>query len=558
MSFICFDTEDNSRELMAAGKSGFDKEVTQIAAISRSRKKFYNTGDVDEFKAWLKKQPERLVYSLNIQYDLGNLFGDSLDELDQILVGGRVIKAKWEGTGITFLDVFNIWPMSVAKLGESFGLEKLEFDSHGKEYVFRDVEIIFKAMDYAWDFATEHDIVTMPTTLGGLCVKIWKFLGGVNCHDTNPLAKEAYFGGRVELFKHRNETEIVAYTDINSLYPAMMLKDFPAEVRVWTSDILPKFGVVKCRVKIPKCGVAVLPYRSEDGRILYPYGEFSGTWTVVEIQAAIARGATIDVEECFGTDDSFSPYKAFVLDGYAKRQNSKTESERLFHKLILNNLYGRLGTGGVVGRTVWQTYDNQDDGVCYGSKVLVKYQMPLSKETNWLHAAYVTAYGRLQLLEFIERIGVERMIYCDTDSTIFDCPDGLLPFKPSSDLGEMKIEQHCTSCGSFYINSRKAKCCVNPIPTDFWPGCETYAPKCYRVGKKFKAKGVPQRLAQQFLEHGRVDFDLPFKMREAIRFYDRNNARRLSVWRNVEKFKRSDYDKKKRAKNRYIPLQIFV
>ena len=42
MNFICFDTEDNSKELgeaIAAGKKGvsmFDKKVTQIAAMTDS------------------------------------------------------------------------------------------------------------------------------------------------------------------------------------------------------------------------------------------------------------------------------------------------------------------------------------------------------------------------------------------------------------------------------------------------------------------------------------------------------------------------------------------
>lgn len=559
MSFICFDTEDNSKELAAAIKRGdkvsmFDKQVTQIAAIAKSGKRFYWTHSGEDlttksakntkiekdgirsFLKWLTEQPERFVYALNTQYDLGNLFRNQLDDLDMTLVGGRLIKAVW-GTKI-FNDVFNLYQMSVANLGKSFGLEKLEFDATSKEYVFRDVEIIYRAVDFAWDFASDLGIATVPSTIGGLTIKVWKCLGGMNCHDTNPASKAAYYGGRVELFKHRNEGEHIAYTDVNSLYPSAMLGEFPTELKAWISDTLPAFGIVRAKVNVPKCKIAVLPYRARDGRILYPYGEFTGTWTIPEFKAALERGATAEVLECWGTNDGFRPYYTFVEHCWEKRFATKDKSENLFFKLLMNNLYGRLGTGGVIGRTVWQTFDNQDEGVVFGKKVLVNYQMPLSIETNWAHAAYVTAYGRLRLLHFIEAIGVDRMIYTDTDSTIFDCDARELseiPFKCSARLGDMKLE-------------------------GWGEACETYAPKMYRTtmaGKEdFKAKGVPKRLAQQFIETGRVDFDLPFKMREAIRFYDKGNSKALSVWRNVEKFRRGSYDKKERKGNRYLPCKV--
>jgi hypothetical protein len=537
--FICFDTEDDSKELLDAGKSGFDKQVTQIAAIAKSGQRFYSEGkDVKPFKKWLQQQPEKFIYALNIQYDLGNLFGDELDELDCTLVGGRLIKAVWGNKH--FVDVYNLYQMSVATLAKCFGMEKGKFDARDKEYVFQDVKIIFQAIDFAYDFAAEFGLTTIPSTIGGLCIKVWKNLGGMNCHDSNPLSREAYYGGRVELFKHRNETKAIAYTDVNSLYPSAMLNEFPTELREWKDlENLPKFGVIKATVKAAKRAIGVLPYRDKDGRILYPYGEFTGTWTINEFQAALARGYECKkIVECWGTNEGSKPYAAFVLTCYDKRLKSKNTAEKTFFKLLMNNLYGRLGTGGVIGRTVYQNADNCDDGICFGAKVLVNYTMPLSPETNWCHAAYVTAYGRLRLLEFMEKIGIERMIYCDTDSTIFDCDKATeknIPFKCSSELGEMKLE-------------------------GFGVACETYAPKMYMTeldGKKeWKAKGVPKTLAELFITTGRADFNLPFKIREAIRFYDKSNSKRLSVWRNVEKFKRSVYDKKKRTGNRYLPLRI--
>lgn len=530
MNFICFDTEDNSRELLQAGKSGFSKQVTQIAAIKANGKKFYCDGPKQkDFLNWLEAQPERFVYALNLQYDLGNLFSKNLDALDVTLVGGRLIKATW-GKKV-FVDVFNIWPMSVKKLGEAFNLEKLEFDATGKAYVFRDVEIILAAMKFAWKFCDGLGLDYCPPTLGGLCIKVWQNMGGVNCHDSTQLSRDAYYGGRVELFKRRNDSTRVAYTDINSLYPAMMQKEFPGPLEFWEKKELPKFGVAKVVIKMPKTEIGVLPFRAQDGRIFYGYGTITGAWTIAEINAATGRGGVVlDVLECYGTNESMKPYGVFVNEIYRRRLKATSACEKLFFKLLMNNLYGRLGTGGEIGRSVWQTEKNCLDGMPYGEKVLVNYSMPLADETNWSHAAYVTAYGRLCLLEHLEKIGAENLIYCDTDSTIFDCP-GEIPFAISDQLGAMKLESWETHV-------------------------ETYAPKMYKSGETYKAKGVPKHLAKQYIQTGRAEFDLPFKLRESIRFYDRTNKRELSVWRRVEKINRQSYDRKKFLKNRFYPCNL--
>lgn len=558
MNFVCADTEDDSVEAMKRG-NGFSKKVTQIAARSAEGESFYSPGDVAQFKRWFQQRKERFCYFHNLQYDLGNLFGNELDSLDVTLVGGRMIKAVW-GNKI-FVDSFNIWPMSAKKLGKAFGLKKLDTSSMAtdKEYVFRDVEIIRQAMLFAWQFCQSQGIENLPATLGGLCVKLWQQWGGENCHDSNEESRNALYGGRVELFKTVNESNLVAYTDINSLYPFVMQQKFPAELQEWQSG-LPDFGIATVTIKAPKTDIAVLPFRHDDGRILYPYGKFRGTWTVAELAEAEESGYKIEkIHSCFGTNEFVRPYGTFVNKLYRDRLASNSEAEKLFFKLLMNNLYGRLGTTGVIGRSVFQTEKNRFDGIPYGEKVMVNYSMPLSEETNWGHAAYVTAYGRLELLKYMRQIGSGNLIYTDTDSCIFDCQQRVLPFATGSALGEMKLEKMCLTCLSNYCKSEKNpedNCCSNPVPSDYWHDCATFAPKMYKTGSKYKAKGVPVKFAREYIERGKAEFDLPFKFREAIKFFDRGNKKKLSVWRRVEKFNRANYDRKKLVGGRYYPCKI--
>lgn len=562
MSFVCWDTEDNSKELAAAIKAGkkgvsmFDKKITQIAAITSEGEHWYSKGNVEAFIKWLSKRKEKHFYALNMQYDLGAMFANALDALDTTLVGSRMIRAKWGNKD--FLDVFNIWPMSVKKLGKAFGLEKLETESMStdKAYVFRDVEIIREAMLFAWNFCQPIGVDNLPPTLGGLCVKLWKAWGGENCHDSTELSRQALFGGRVELFKAHSDTDEVVWTDLNSLYPSVMLRKFPGPLEDCGTE-LKKWGVVDVTVKVKKSDLTVLPFRQDTGRILYPHGIIRGTWTVHELREAEKHGAQIQkVHQTYGTDEHQIPYGTFVNRLYQARLASNSEAEKLFFKLLMNNLYGRLGSSGKITRTVWQTEKNRYDGKPFGDKVLTEYQMPLTEETNWSHAAYVTAYGRLELLKYMRLVGTERLIYGDTDSVIFDGKK--LPFETGSKLGQMKVVECCSGCRSTWVNNGKDSCCDSPgrKPLAIWPNCYTYAPKMYQAGNVSKAKGVPARLAKDFIEKGHAEYDLPYKFREAVAFYDRGNTKKLAVWHSVQKFRRTGYDRKFLKDNRFLPCKV--
>ena len=528
MDFICFDTEDDSKELMEAGLSGFDKKVTQIAAIAGNGDDFYSAGDVNKFLTWLRKRPETRIYALNTQYDLGNLFGDTPDCLDVTMVGGRLIKAMWGQKA--FVDVFNLYQMSVKKLGEKFGLAKKDFDSKGREYVFRDVEIIHRAVSFAWEFCERVGIGACPSTIAGAAIRLWKFWGGVNIHDSGELSRCALYGGRVELFKPRNESRNVCYTDVNSLYPHVMRNEFPVIMEA-CSDI-PAFGVAEVTVKQKETDLTVLPFRTPEGEIVYPWGMMKGAWTAAELRKACELGCKIEkFHSASGSSEGHKPYEEFVTRIYRLRKESSVEAEKVFYKLLMNNLYGRLGIQGVISRSVCRNPETEKQGVAYGEKVLVDYQMPLPDETNWSHAAHVTSYGRLALLSYIEKIGASNMIYCDTDSSIFDCSVKQIPFSVGPELGQMKLEAWETLC-------------------------EAHAPKTYQFGDQYKAKGVPRRLAKDFIQQGRVEFALPFKLRESIRFFDEGNTKKLSVWRKIERIWQTRYKKKKLQNGRFFPSHV--
>ena len=587
--FIAFDTEDDSKRFSDADQDhpGWEKICTQIAAIDgRTGERFhmrprlktgkrrgrYQTGawDVDAFLSWLEERGAGVrCYAHNLAYDIGNIWRDRLDELDLTMVGNRLVRARWKN--IVLLDSSNMWPMPLAKVGKSVGLAKMDFAPDSEEYVFRDVEIVIKAMDLAEQIAADHGS-EMKSTLGSLAVSIWNgpVIQGANWQCAVPDIREAYYGGRVELFRPELRGDDLWYTDINSLYPSVMLNAFPDGADLWFGEADQKaaerlllsdadlWGVARVELEIPlNCMIAPLPVRRpKSGEVCFPVGSVSGWWTVHEIRRAIRMGARkLVFHEGFGSRTATLCYADFVRTFYRLRKEEldkpePDEGKTLFYKLLMNNLYGQLGMRGNVTRSLLLREDmvepDEDGnlilmrpGVPYGTKILTDVQMPLPDHVNYLHAAYVTSYARLRLMDFMEKVGDDNLVYCDTDSLFFRWPGKTPPFPLSTELGEMKLEDR----------PKVVQC---------------RSPKMYRLttGKgevKTKAKGVTKKMQDVFYDQGVASFWQPWRLKESITTFDRlededdEDVKGLGVWRRVTKRVVSAYDKKRLVRGKYAP-----
>ena len=163
------------------------------------------------------------------------------------------------------------------------------------------------------------------------------------------------------------------------------------------------------------------------------------------------------LHDCYGSRTGARYYAEFMKTFYQRRKAELDKGEEgdqgriLFYKLLMNNLYGQMGMRGTVSRTLRLTPDmialdeNGEEyltkpGIPFGGKLLADVEIPLPAHVNYLHAAYVTSYGRLKLMKYMESVGGKNLIYCDTDSIFFKWNKAKLPFPISTELGEMKIE----------------------------------------------------------------------------------------------------------------------
>lgn len=524
-----FDTEDDSEECLARDGHGFNKQITKIAAMTEDGDTFVNDGDVDQFCKWVGRIGEYNWYAFNQGYDLG-IFRHTLDDIDVTMVGGRIISSKVRG--IKLRDAANLWPsMTLKKVGKGFGIEKLERDVRSNEYVLTDVRITLKAACFVRDLMLDYGVECVPSTIGGCAAKIYSamFNKGVP-HVSDQFVKQAYYGGRVEIFT-RAYKGLSAWEDVNSQYPYCMLRPFPVECAP-QADIQCE-GVAKATVRVSKNSfICPLPVRTRFGAC-YPHGVFTGWWTTEELRQ---DGVQIEkLHECWGSTSTCDYYSDYIQEVYKLRcRNDKESAHGIFYKLLMNNLYGRLGMSGLVTMSAGITekdFDGVDyigDPRVYGNKQLVDRQCPLPELVNYLHAAIITGRGRAMIGNRLQEVG-DKAIYCDTDSC---CHYGESK-KDQEGLGQWKMAKRPTAI-------------------------TCYAPKMYETtenGKtSYRTKGTKH--AEEFICTGRAEDVRPYKFRESVALFEKKIPS-LGVWRKVVKENRSDYSRKKLlVGEKYFPKAV--
>jgi hypothetical protein len=255
----------------------------------------------------------------------------------------------------------------------------------------------------------------------------------------------------------------------------------------------------------------LLPWKDpESGKLLFPCGRFTGTWTYVELRKALSLGVHIEqTYNCVEYDAMPSPFVGYMSYLYNRRKEVKDSDELMSYtlKICMNSLFGKWGEEGEMQ-------------VISRGKRYTLCQVP--KHSNQIWSSYILAYGRLKLYGFMmEAIQKGTLCYVDTDSIFIRSREKPLP-DGDKELG---------------ILSKK--------------GCYKFAhfklPKLYRVDGKYKAKGVPKSrnkedpecLKREFFYDGIAEFLKPYRWIESKKLKEQAN-----VWHTVTKQLNASYDKR--------------
>lgn len=412
-----------------------------------------------------------------------------------------IIKVRSDtGREISFCESARLMPDSVANIGKTVDLEKLDVDRTKIEnltkeevetYCLRDCEIILKGLLYlkgvfegvGCDFA--YTLASISTRW----VRRSDVLDWIKFYENMPNGKmeysvdmlkaddfclPAYFGGRVEVFKTGLFNKKLYYYDITSSYPWSMTHELPTYFTGFYAppkDILSALshcGVSDATVYIPEgtFHIPVLPVRYK-GKLIFPEGHIcgfndngkpqSGRWTNLELLALWERGHKKGVKIKIHGQARFEKMaflKPFVDMFYGLRKQAKKEKDEFrsyAYKILLNSLYGKL-VENIERKSILHGTDLVNAAIDeYGKNAVVPTSTPGIYSLNtqnlgpFRHVAagsYVTSHSRLRLLEGMETCMKEggKIYYCDTDSIITDKEIQSFKEQDSSQLGTFKLE----------------------------------------------------------------------------------------------------------------------
>lgn len=405
-------------------------------------------------------------------------------------------------------DSTSVFATSIAKLGAMFGIGKvaIEMDSEDKprwlERCRVDVRILGTAMcEYmAWLESDDMGNWQLTGSSQSWAAFRHKFLTHkLTVHDDErALAAErrAMWTGRCEAYWHGElKSEQVYEFDFANSYPRIA-RDYTVPVKLlgpmprgydWRKVAGSKHSAMLCHVHV-KTSAPVVPTLN-DGRILWPVGEFDTTLWDVEILAAIKAGATITVQEgwIYRKAPALKAWAEWIL-AQLKRPDSDVPA---WQKSILKHwsraLIGRLA----MTYSQWEDYAQAPTNDVMRARM---YDSSTGKEceimqiggaifrdcgrAEWTHSmpmitGYVQAIARTQLWDILSMVPERTAIYADTDSIL------------CTETGLAAMEKAASEYTAADLRLKRV-----------WRGFAVYGPRQIVTGERVRVSGIPIRSVQ--------------------------------------------------------------
>ena len=523
---------------------------------------------VEEMKHWLdndKALRNCMFVATNLAFDfLGSFMDDhehyKLSERSGHLYSATFYQYKDRKKPLKFYDTINFHKASVETLGNLIGIPKMEHPSCFAKLPKNELEweeLFLYCMNDAKVSAEFFNKIIVPfidkfnsrlkCTIASESLEIFrrKYLKGIYrvCSaEMHTLIRKAYYGGRTETFRRGEYSNVTCY-DINSLYPWCLLKEYPdPNTAIYMEELNEKAiyryegvcyieGVQEYRFIPP------LPFRNDDGKLLFPVGEIKGHYTFVELRHALKNGLKINsYGEGVLYTKTCSPFKEFIKDIYKKRQELQKEGNPLeiMYKLVMNSLYGKwafnyqlkhelihmseLSQDQIRECDNFTVYGDYAELITDGGHEPTIYSFPI-----W--SAYTTSYARIRLYDYLT-MNEEKLLYCDTDSVFFK--NGYTLENTSKELGDMKIEKGYPVDKAIFVR-----------------------PKFYSTGMKAKIKGVRTVKTRaeflRLLEKPELCEERFVKFRTAAKSKDSHKYGKLTINEIIKVNKKMDLQDSKRV-----------
>ena len=323
-------------------------------------------------------------------------------------------------------------------------------------YQEQDCRSLLLSLQALQKFAERNDLDIGATVGGSAWRNAQRTCGLAPADDTvsnHMFAREAYFGGRVSKLRPRSEAGWEF--DVSAMYPSR-LRNFGVPVGTpqveYGKDAKCKFeercpGIYRALVSVPRMHLCPLPVRTTE-RVIYPFGEFVGTWALPELELAEELGCTVTVRQALVWPRKEVLFTDWVDRMYALREAADTEWEAegktghsplgTFVKFYMNSLTGKFGSRPIIERIIvnpegprpchckrdckgacgcYTILDTDTDSGRHGFIVSQK-SFRIDPCAHVEFAAYLTSEARCEWLRQALSLGDggASMVYGDTDS----------------------------------------------------------------------------------------------------------------------------------------------
>jgi hypothetical protein len=407
---------------------------------------------------------------------------------------------------VKIVDSTNYFKVPLEEIARLYGLKKVEIEDFEKadtaiimERVKVDVYILYYIIRDLIDWWAAEGLGKFGVSAASLAWNAFrhKFMRHRILSHQNPkleqAEREAYYGGRTEVFKYGRYQGRFYFLDVNSMYPAVMKAAFfPTRPLGYGGEATPREikrapdGVIYNCLAYIDTDVEIYPKRIQGIGLAFPVGRFITRLIGPELKEAARRGHLAKAEDCYvyKAEPIFKEYVDYFWELRKRYKEAGDKVREQFAKLLLNSLYGKFGQWTkpvkALGTALMPKYMAADFVDAVEGKIGRFYQaghevfIQLKEKETWHNAAVaisatVTSYARLVLWSLIETAGLENIYYVDTDSLMVD-ETGLEKLRPwiGSDLGWLKLEKEADIV-------------------------ELRAPKDYSFGAITKIKGVPKK-----------------------------------------------------------------
>jgi hypothetical protein len=475
----------------------------------------------------IKKKSTRFIIGHNITYDIEfvdlEIARKEGFELKKFMQNPNywVFYHKEKDIRVVFVDTFNFYKTSLEKL---FPNQKIKIDF--STYDYKDLTLLKRRckMDVFLTCKLAFDLKGISAS--DLAFKSFREEKGIYIQKIEtPVAKESYYGGRVECYINNIRIENVKYYDFNSLYPSVMkgnlipikyIQTLENPSLEFVQELIKRnfFIFAEVEVEVPSDEkIPPFPFRGKDKKLYFPTGRF----TTFLAQPEIVLGLELGYIKKFVKVEQY--YAKKVFDNYVDKYyelRQKNPDKKEFYKLHLNSLYGKFGQREHL-TSIINTDDTSFTGLIEieGEKYYIckgfgfKSQVTEKRKYNVAVASSITSYARVKLYRTLKEINFN-VVYVDTDS-IFTTEN----LGTSKELGKLKLE-----CEGTFLGFRA---------------------KCYIIEDKVKFKGG--RVSLELLKNCGEEISVEMKKFPTLKEYIKNGGvvKTLKV---VKKFNLVD-DKRK-------------